>query len=408
MYGANHIVIGEKAVEFGINNRGRLAVKKFSKFALDFKTGVRITFIGKIGGGKTWAIRGLLERAYLSGKYAVAICPDFKDEYISSREPAPKGQYSFLAEDEKPVGIDKMVSFKPKFFKTFGVRVQNDKDADGLLGKRKKLGFFVEDLSFSDLKEIFKVNDMTVNHANMVDELLLELKNKKVHITYESIIAAIDKNPVLTASSKASLKFKLKSFFNIGFFGEPAYDPVALLNSDYIPILNLERFKEVDKDGGASFVAVSVWHRRVISGRESGELKKKRVLFVMDETNRLIPDSRFTSVKVDVLDGVEEKRGYGVSYVFSYQTDIVPKEIMQNSNYVFVPFRAAKSAFKTAYTMTGVFKQHILRLDGHINHIKKRMKAVGKHSMLVIDTNNDSEHIVQVFSPMSHHDTKGT
>lgn len=392
-------------VEVGVTDEGK-------KFSFDFSTGLRACLITPVGGGKTFTIQAVTERVHKSGKFSVVILPDVKDEFSGMVKKAPQKQYQFYNTGEKPEGFP-LISFKPNFFKTFRVPFPKSKNCF-------KLGFSVDDLNYSDVLDIFKINDLSPLQQALIQEMALKIQTGKLKISeYSQIIDYIEKfGKTLNVASRNNLKLKLKFFFDMKFFSEPVYNIVDILNKGYIVALNMEGFDNVGKDNGAPQVAVSIVHRVVFNARKTNELKKKKILIIMDEANRFVPAERQTGTKQDILESVEVSRAYGVSYFFAYQTvATVPPSILQNSRYIMVAQSAGTMAFVEAIKSSGIYRRALNTLQTHVARLKQRMtnftilhegkeKNIGRYCWLVIDKMQNRADIVYFYTPMSYKSVK--
>lgn len=386
-YSRKHIPIGEKLHPNTLRPSGI--------YYIDISDAIRMIIIGAAGSGKTFLLRGLTDRLCKS-KYITIQLSDIKNEFYSSKYPVqPKFQEN-LAPNEKPQPT-KLIVFRPTFFKSL-----NDK----LPERNHWLSFNINLLTRGDFLTLFNASEMPNNQKILMDVLFTELK-KELDAGQEfsldlmnNIIDGIDE---VNDSTKQSLKFKLRPFETSNFYDKDYIRNIPyLLEKGYSIALNLEGFEEYEKSAfNFPAVMISLVHRSVVDARKNKTLNKS-VMISMDESVRFIGNDKNTSVKMDILEGVDINRRYDVSYSFVTQfIKDLPEKILKQSRYILLPATVDTSTIREALISTGIARNQQFSTN-QATYLKRTMMKV-KYSWCVLDRELGSYSIVKIFSPLSRH-----
>ena len=356
---------------------------------------IRMICVGQAGSGKTFLLRGFMDRLAKSN-YVTVQLSDIKNEFFSSRQPVQPKFAGNLAPNEKPQAT-KLVVFRPTFFKELDDKLPKD---------NYWLSFDINLLTRGDFLTLFNASEMPNNQKILMDVLYTKLKerlNKGEEFNMELLNSLIDEIDEVNDSTKQSLKFKLRPFETSNFYDKQYLRNIPfLLKKGYSIALNLEGFEEFDKSAfNFPAVLISLVHRSVVNARKS-KLLKSSLFISMDESVRFIGNDKNTSVKLDILEGVDINRRYDVSYVFVTQfIKDLPEKILKQSRYILLPATVDTSTIRDALMSTGIARNQQYSTN-QATYLKKSMMRV-KYSWCILDRELGTCNIVKIFSPLSNH-----
>lgn len=364
-------------------------------FLFDLSEGFRMVLIAPVASGKTYMMRSVIDRIYDSDAYHMVFLTDVKNEFPESCKPVQTKFWNFYLKGETPRGMP-VVSFRPVFFK---------EHKQGMGGHSIPFGFRLSDLSGADFKTLVDYDDLPPLQKAIINNLSIKLRKHKNFIeTKDDLDEFIENSEGLTRDSQLSLQLKLNSIFEDKFISKPYVDFIEFLNKGYLISINMTKFTNLGKTSKLPQLAVSIIRRSIATARIDKKLKK-RILFVVDESNRFVPKDKDTSFKQDMIESVETERSYRIDYMFAYQTvSAVPESIMDNSRYVLVPYNAPTNVFKEAFKSTGVYRGAFNQMSRMIARLKTVMKQT-PYSWLVIDRHKGKYNMVRFLSPKSAHKT---
>lgn len=379
---------GTKRVAIGVNIRSNKI------FYVDLNHAVRIIFIGMPRSGKTFTLRGFVDRMKLAG-YDIFYLSDVKNEFISSSKPVQKKFHSLLLPGETPAGT-KIITLRPTFFK-------HDKDEappEGNVWYSPDL----REMKKSDFMTLFRAEDInSMNQRMIVDGICDEIEKRKVSELTD--IDAIIEETDAPDASKMALKYKLvplkKSFF---YEKEHVKNLVNAFKNGYSVAINFENYEDYNKSI-LEFpqVVYSLGLQIVIHARRENKIKP--VMIVVDEAPRFLPAESNPASKINTLESVERDGRYGVNFVFGVQ-DIkrCPPSLITTCRYIFLPYSADINTFKEVLTMCG-FIRYAQNGNRDALFLKKRMKMYQWAIIDRWDTNLEISRIAVVapLAPLTEH-----
>lgn len=362
---------------------------------LDVSEGYRAVLLGIVGSGKTFSMRSVAERMYLSGKYHVIFLSDVKNEFYSSNSPAPASQGNTFLRGEKPQGFP-VFAIKPNYFKTYRCAIP-----EGQHG----FSFKFTDLEESDWKDLLSFHDLPPVQMAIVAKLIKTIvENPDEFNTTDQIKEFVRNSEELDKHSRITLELKLSTILDSGFFGTNPFDIIELMQNDHMITLNLEFFERLGSKSLIVHSTLNIIRRMVVTARKEGRLKK-RVLMLVDESSRWLDKNKKSYAKEDMLDSVELDRRYRVDLWFVYQTfeDIDPK-IFANMKYLFLPNSTPMEVFITAMKSFGYTRGTTITLRPRIEPIIKKMRKE-KYSWMLFSRSSPTYDILKFLSPLSKHVT---
>jgi hypothetical protein len=348
---------GTKRVAIGVN------VKTNRIFYVDLNHAVRIIFIGMPRSGKTFTLRGFVDRMKLAG-YDIFYLSDVKDEFRSSARPVQAKFHKLLLPGEKPAGT-KVITLRPTFFK----KTKDEEPPEGNVWYSPDF----REMKKSDFMTLFRAEDVkSVNQQMIFDGICDEIEKRKV--TEISEIDAIIEEADAPDASKNALKYKLiplkKSFF---YEKEHVKNIVNAFKKGYSVAINFENYEDYNKSV-LEFpqVVYSLGLQIVIHARRENQIKP--IMIVVDEAPRFLPAESNPASKINTLESVERDGRYGVNFIFGVQ-DIkrCPPSLITTCRYIFLPYSADINTFKEVLTMCGFIRYAQNGMRDAL-FLKKRMK----------------------------------
>jgi hypothetical protein len=388
-----------KRIPIGTDNMGNLVY-------LEMEDAIRALVIGMAGAGKTFLLRGMIDRLKqcpvewvdkekkkrMDIGYSICYLSDIKDELKSSKDPVqPKFRNKLLA-GETPIGL-KVISCRPTFFREF----MSELPSDNLW-----MSINIAELQKRDFMTLLKGEQMTEAQQTMLEVLYDNLK-KKPEFKLTDIPEMIDQlSGDFKPSQLQALKNKFKPILN-NQFGDPRYvrDVKKALLKDYVLSINFEG-QDFYSNAGVNYppVFLGIVLRNIIYLRRQAEIKP--LFLFLDEAARFVPESWNPSCKHDILESIDIDRRYFCSWIVATQSlHDMPEKLIMQSRYMFIPYNADTTIIKEAISAMG------LALRGFVQNIpsqaQKIRQSMRKHQWVLMDRVKMRYDIITVLAPLSNH-----
>jgi len=354
---------------------------------LNAKDAFRACIIARTGTGKTFLIRRGLDQAYRA-KWKIAILPDAKNEYRSSMKPVQSKFRNKLPDGDFPRGL-KMKIFRPLFFN----KVDNGK----IPKDNERVSLELKDLTTEEFQKLCNFDTLSDKQRVDFDSLIRLMSENDVN-DVEQIKA------ICTENNFTKLWQRLEFLETCGLFDSRfRVNPVDVLNEGNVLVLNYEKFGQLDlRNNSMDQIFLAVWLRWITDAKKAGKLDD--LLIINDETARWVPNNGNPVCKKIILESVDVDRAGGISWWFGIQrTDSVPKSLLQQCKYKFLPYNVKRELFIS--TM-----QEEMIITDMVRNKKKAMrlydKLQKKFRWLMIDGDGVKENklvFMDVYPPTSAH-----
>jgi len=386
-----------------------------NEFCIEWDDAIRMIIVGKPGSGKTFLLRGIMDRltkvplSKTQIGYAIFIPTDIKDEFKSSKRPVQHKFRKMHLPGELAEGQN-ISTLRPSFFKYVNKRLP--KQNHWMAVDISKM----EEYDFMTLLNADKMREpQRIITQNLYDELKKETNFNmgRLKEILDGMLGQYDEKQV------KALQNKLQPLFNSGF-GDSRYfrDLVKGINSgkevevieDDVPrmvkhskiiALNMEDY---DLLGKGSFLYTEVFVgmalRQLLIARRRGYIPPIWVL--LDEAGRFIPKDSNPSCKKDIMESDKRDRKNNVSYIYAtqYFTDL-PDEIKQTSKYIFLPYNVDTGIIKSVLSFTGMVTNNFVQnIASDSNRLKSQL---GHRQWLVFNTDTREKRIINLNAPLSEH-----
>ena len=370
-------------------------------YYLDFDDKIRMTIQGMTQSGKSFLLRGLIDRMSRAGYHCVYV-PDVKDEFKTSLS---KGSMDFQDQRlsrEKPE-MTPIATLRPTLFSSLRLKKASELPKDN-----HWFSFDPLSLSKEEWKTLLKIEGDTQQKnfyliveqtLNRIDEMSDEEKSE-VNVV-EEFIHTVSLMDNIKETYKASYVGKLKPLLNNKMFvKEYRLDLVELLREGLVVALNMKYHQRFDSNLRYHIGVFLIFFRMIVEAKMSGELRKP-VFVAIDEATRFIPDDdgkRFESTDY-VDESVELHTAYDLNYAFSCQTlERISSTVIQNSRYILVPYSASTQDFNRAIKDAGVTS------SGKAYALASRIKNnCDRFDWMIVDNKKSSWDIIRPLPPLSKH-----
>jgi len=369
-------------------------------FYLDLKQPVRMMFVAFTGAGKTFLMRGMMDRLSTT-KRANVILTDIKDEFKYSIFPCQKKFHKLLLENEKPTGLN-IAPFRPTYFQTFD---------DKLPKNNQWFSINIQDMTRADFMTLLDVESM-----NAVQQAVMEIIFQKFKERIESnpdnfdlseFDEIIDDIEDMKKSTASSLKMRFAGLYNSKFYDKNFQrNVVKFIKHDWIPTYNLEGFENFGRKGGFKFTEslLNMELQKIINARRKNKIKP--IFIWIDEGARFLAKGINSSFKFAVQESFEVDRRYNVNYAVATQDiDSMEDRMIKQCRYLFIGGSCDASTIRACLMSTGLTRNQQIAFNDSIRW-KKKLRA-NKHSWLVIDTLVGRLDIVIPLAPLSKHAEAG-
>jgi hypothetical protein len=397
-YGRRLFDAEETPFEYDPRRIPMLRLKDGGIWSLQMDDAVRIVILGFTGSGKTFLLRGLMDRLWQSGHYQ-AMIPDVKDEFRHSLKPVQGKFRSGLLPDEKPSPTP-VVALRPTFFR------QHESTAS-LPDKNMWYSFSPASMEEADFTTLLGAEQLSATQKADLMDVYDQIRNRTggADVAFDPAMfeRILEENELLDKNSIRAWKRRLGPLKSIPYYDpEWEYDVTELMLDErrFVPALNMEGF-DLYGDTAYKFpeVTVGVLHRQIITQARRGAFKGG-VFCHIDEAESFLSTAVDPSCKKDFIESARLNRRYGVSYSYVIQNlNRFPTVILDQCRYLFVPYSAPVEAFERAMLAAGMFRNHVTA-KGDAARLKR---TLGKWEWAVFDRMAQSYWTGKALSPLSFH-----
>jgi hypothetical protein len=361
---------------------------------MDIRTSKIVLIVGKRGCGKTFIMRALADRLYMSNHIPV-ILTDIKGEYRSSRNPVQDKFRQLLSDGEKPTGFD-VKSYFPVFLQKYSPSAQRDDDLCQLS---------LSMINIYDLMTLLGFDDDT---SSTKKELLMRAFRKleeRNAFTYLDLEHEIWDDIEGNTSTKESVVASLKTAYQEGILGDQFSDfsfVEDILNGKR-PVLNLSGYYKMGQNIGYPSAFVSVLAREVIESKKRGEIEQGiKIFYFIDEAHRWVPAVGNSAAKRTLLNIAREERSSGVSLICATQSiGSVDETIRKQASVILFPWNI------DAPTVIGIMKDIGLyeRYGRFSDNLNRNLQGLRSREWVMVDADKrDLKIISRIASPLSMHE----
>lgn len=364
-----------------------------SIFYLDLKEPNRLGVIGKNGSGKTWLLRGLINRLKATGKICPFIPSDVKDEFFSNSMPLQSKFHHLLLPNEKPTS-EKIIVLRPTYFKQVYSTLKPD----------------TNNVWYSpDLTKISKANFMLMLNINLLSEVQkavverlwtefsYKIKHNPDDFTFRDFDMWIDSFDDLKPNTRDSMKRELAPLYNSQFY-EPSHRKslIQLMKDGYTISINMENydnFKEGKFKLNETLLAIAI--SELITARK--EKKIYRLFIFLEEAFRFFP------LLVPLIEeSYDVDRRYGVDWIAVFQSfSQMTKRMVDQTRFYFVPSNIDMETFKGVFMGLGMHTS--TQASGNEAVRAFRQMRPGSHEWGVFDKDERKFTVIKPLAPLCHH-----
>lgn len=376
--------------------------KKGNRIVIDFSRSIGVLIIGARGSGKSFLIRGIMDRAHKANILPV-ISTDLKPEYHSSREPVQEEFEQFIDENEQGEPLPLKIYY-PKFLEHF-------------TRTKQKIEYSPIQLSFENttLFDFLTIIGKTISDAQLTAlEMAFKLKEQRKIRSFEELLKYIEKSKDIDAKTIRALRAAINNLLGYEVFGE-VYDfnLIECINNNCVPILNLYGWMSLGQFAQIPAAYVALFIRNILTAKQQKQIKpSKKIIVVVDEAPRFVPatESSNLSSRKEILDCLDLGRSYGISMIFSTQsTSRIPISIIEQCRYVLLPYNIDLESMVDIFKRKGIeFGASIITFRHELTKIRNKMKLHdnGSRDWMIIDTEMKTYKIFAPFAPLSAHLTE--
>lgn len=369
-------------------------------FYIDLREATRISIIASSGSGKTWLMRGMMDRFNHIGHSCVFLS-DIKGELVSSIRPIQHKFRHLLLPGEVPKPLP-LVSLRPTFFQTISSQLPKDNIWYSVDMRRMTQREF---MTFMNAK------NMTPTQKTLLEIIYQEMRKEfdnKPDATFslEFIEQVIDSIDEIDTRSNNALKLKFRPLKESKFH-VPEYEKSIIggLQRGLVPAINLTDFESFGRDNfNFPTVTMSIVLREIIKGRRDKQVSN--LCIFIDEATRFCGSDKDNSFKHEILEAVDVERRFGTSFCFAWQamTDI-PEKILYQSRYIFVPGTENVNTIKDLLNNTGSAK-NTQSAPGMATRLKRQCKG-RPYAWIVFDRRLQTMDVIDPIAPLSNHMESG-
>jgi len=365
-------------------------------FYIDLKEATRISMIASSGGGKSWLMRGFMDRLNYIG-HAPVMMTDIKGEMVSSLKPLQSKFHKLLLKGETPRPM-KIVELRPTFFMSINRTLPKNNVWYSVDMKRMTAREF---MTFMNAKDLTPTQRIVLEL--IYQELTKEFKNNPVaKFSLEFIEKVIDNIDDIDSRSNMSMKLKFRPLKESNFYyAEHEKSIIAGINRGYVPSINLTDFESFGRESfNYPVVTLSIVLREIIRGRRDKDVAP--LMIFIDEATRFCGNDKENSFKHEFLEAIDVERRFGTSFCTAWQsmTDI-PEKVLNQSRYVFVSGTENVNTLKNILNNTGIARSP-QSAPSMATRLKMRMKG-RPYSWIVFDRKLQTMEIIAPVAPLSHH-----
>ena len=359
---------------------------------LPVRTSKIILIAGKRGAGKTFLLRALMNRLYLSGHIPI-ILTDIKGEYKSSKKPVQKKFAHLLYEGEEPTAFP-IRSYHPAFLEKYSPE-PGDIPCQLSLDK----------ITRKDMETIlgYDIRGISPKKKELLMRVFEKVEGGDI-FTFKEFIRSIWIDEDAGDKTKESVINSVRTAIKQGILGDEYsdFDWTDDVVEEYIPVLNLKGFKE---HYGYTSAFISVVAKQVIESKKRGLIERgKKIFYFIDEAHRWLGALNESSAKKTLINIMREARSAGVSLVCATQTlNGLDEAVRKQTSFILFPSRT------DAPTVMGIMKEAGLyeRYGKFADDLNKNLQMISKmggHVWVLVDMDKrDIRVIKKLGGPLSFH-----
>lgn len=376
-------------------------------YEIDFTNARRIMILGSSGSGKSFIVRGIMNRAYMGGIVPIIIT-DCAPEYYTSVLPLQERYKKYLLKDESSKTFPMKV-YHPYFLQ----RDHPDYELKGGI-QQKLFQFRLSDIKPNDLASFLNYNEMGIGAKQEIQNIIAELHEKDSNFTTMDDLIKYIQEREINKITKDSIIRSFENLKNLAVFGTATehLDLIFNVNNNIISDINLYGWSD---DAMNSYVSLymTILLRTISEAKKTGKIpQKKPILLVFEELHKFAPSKDSTPAnekfKKAIIDAIKLLRKDGVSFLLATQSsDDIEKSIMKQCDITFIPrgyppsevssitCEKIPSTYSTPYEFAIDIKTNKL---GALNVYKDKAR-----DWLVIEGNKSDTLRVAPLAPLSFH-----
>lgn len=378
-------------IPLGVDQEGKRRYLNLGKSA-------KILICGSTGDGKSWLMRSLMCRHYLSGGYVVVLT-DLGQEYYTMRYPVQKKFRKFLMRGEHPQGFPTKV-YRP-FFLT---KLTNIAGSPGNIACQ----FNINDLNLFDLFTLLDV-DQSINNRIALETVFRGIESGVI-TNLEKMRQNIDKNPNVHSTTKKNLSALLKNLEKTAVLGDQfsGVNIIRDLLKGNIVVLELSGFERAARFINYSSSYVAIVLRQLMTAKKEGLIPKHAHLLInLDEINKFCPNQGNPTSKKAIIDALDLFRKGRGTMVFSTQDyKRIPETILEQCNIIMLGHQttgeSAKMILKEKYPKS-YDSPMWFGVDVRQDLGKMRVHKDGNRDWMFIDAKRRKRFIFRPYGPLAMH-----
>jgi len=355
--------------------------------------------IGMRGSGKTFLLGSIASRSYKSEVIPVFI--DLKGEYVYINKPLQKKfseQKSLMLKDEEPEGIP-VINLVPYF---------------SLKYQKFNFDFVPVQISFDELT----INDFyTLVKREFTDtqreaiSKIFSLKEKGKIKNFYEMLEKLKKMPKFNYQTIKQIDTSIRRLIDYGVIGSHYnFDVITPLKEGKAINLVLKGMPTEKKSEIYNYYLayVALLIRKIFHGKENGLIPKKlKILTVLDEASRFIPNKGEPSSKHEIKEYISRGRYLGLSIIIATQVieDIDPSAYAQ-LKYIFLSYNVGLDVLKRICKEWGVIEEERYYFSDTVKSYYRKMTKnirTGHRDWMLIFVENKNGVIFRPLAPLFYH-----
>jgi len=367
--------------------------------------GLRCLILGKTGSGKSWLLRGMMNRFYLAGNYPI-IFTDIAPEHVTSMYPLQEEFRKFILEKENPTTFPMKMYYPFFLFNYSGVAFP----------EQNLFQFDTNTIKPDDLVRFVNLGEMSPRaKGEMISMLSKMLANKSAFNSITDVIKFFEDKEDMDSEARKTIMRTMENLRDLGVFGSkyPNANLVEDIKAGIIPDLNLFGWQNMDfKRYVALYIVIMI--NQVLSAKQEGRLKKnKHVIAIFEELHEFAPRGyNISEDKIITRNAIRNYVRIGRKEMCSFigvtqtPTDLDPV-IVEQMDFIIVPYNFEK------YKVMEFINQYLPNLhlgsnvdfQNDMNHLMAEMKQHrdGNRDWLVIDINKKEIKKITPLGVLSSH-----
>ena len=393
IFKTNPVVHYTKEIPIGFDSHGELVT-------INFNQTNRILVLGASGSGKSFLVRGVMNRAYLAGLSPIIFDP--APEFYTSREPVQQQFRNKLLPIEYPRPFP--VSLYYPFFLHKFVGLD--------LPKQQLFQMNIGSLNASDLFPLLDYDKLPLRSQLEVNDLVSELLNKKTRFKSLAQLQRYLMKKIKTRQTLSLLSKQVQNIRNLEVMGPryPFPNFIEDIRNRKIIDINLYGWRQVDFKRFVS-IYISVILRRLMNWQEQKIIKPlPHLLLIFDEAHELVPkkgNRQIQTAKTEIEKIAQMSRKYNTSAIFITQhPETISPIVIGQCNEIFInntiDFSLVRDAIKN---WTRQYYENPWELS---NMVRDIYFDIPKYGWLLIKRGATNITIIKkTLAPLSKHRTEG-